>query len=277
MERTGRGMFKDKDGIPNTLLITLLLCGIFSFVVSWAAVSLREQQQANTDLERKQRILSAAGRYDPEVDIDIAFSRFDVRLVDLETGKFVRLPGVDPLTYQPLRATSDEARSRELSPIEDIAVLRRRENVQKVFLLLDANGELELIVLPVRGYGLWGTMYGFLALEKDLNTIAGLEFYQHKETPGLGAEIENPRWKSLWPGKLVFGSQGGIDIAVAKGVVSADATLAEHRVDGLAGATMTSRGVTRLLQFWLGKLGFGLLLERLTNATGKQPQGGISR
>ncbi len=118
------------------------------------------------------------------------------------------------------------------------------------------------MILPVRGYGLWSTLYGFLALESDGNTIAGLGFYEHGETPGLGGEVDNPRWKAQWPGKEVY-EDGDPVIRLIKGSVDPNAANAEHKVDGLAGATLTSKGVTNLLQFWLGERGFKPFLDNL--------------
>jgi Na+-transporting NADH:ubiquinone oxidoreductase subunit C len=117
-------------------------------------------------------------------------------------------------------------------------------------------------VLPVHGYGLWSTMYGFVALKSDLNTVAGLGFYEHGETPGLGGEIDNPRWKGSWPGKKVY---QGDDVALSliKGTVDTSRAGSEYQVDGLAGATLTSRGVTNMVHFWMGEQGFGPFLTNL--------------
>ena len=123
-------------------------------------------------------------------------------------------------------------------------------------------GELDKIILPIRGYGLWSTLYGFMALESDGNTIAGLGFYEHGETPGLGGEVDNPRWKSIWPGKLVY--QGNdVAIEVLKGAVRADSDQAQWQVDGLSGATLTTKGVDNLVKYWLGEQGFKPLLDNL--------------
>ena len=101
-----------------------------------------------------------------------------------------------------------------------------------------------------------------MALEGDLRTIRGLTFYEHKETPGLGGEVDNPRWKALWNGRLAFDDALAPVIQVVKGPAGSVAD-APHSVDGLSGATITSRGVTTLLQFWLGPEGFGPYLTRL--------------
>ena len=119
------------------------------------------------------------------------------------------------------------------------------------------------MILPVRGYGLWGILYGYLAISKDLNTIVGLEFYEHKETPGLGAEIDNPAWKALWNGKKLFDEKGNLLIKVIKGKVTVNEANSNYKVDGLSGATLTSNGVTNLLAFWLGELGYLKFLSNL--------------
>jgi Na+-transporting NADH:ubiquinone oxidoreductase subunit C len=118
-----------------------------------------------------------------------------------------------------------------------------------------------MVVIPVEGKGLWSTLYGFLALDKDVNTIKGLTFYQHAETPGLGGEVDNPKWKALWPGRKAFGDDGQPKIAVIKGQAG---PVAEdpYQVDGLSGATITARGVSHLVQFWLGTNGFGPYLKQ---------------
>ena len=128
--------------------------------------------------------------------------------------------------------------------------------------MVEHDGELDKIILPVRGAGLWSTLYGFLALENDLNTVAGLGFYEHGETPGLGGEVDNPKWKALWPGKEVY-DDGQVAIELIKGSVDASTRNAENKVDGLSGATLTSRGVSNLVQFWMGDNGYKLFLKNL--------------
>uniref|UniRef100_UPI00351379F3 NADH:ubiquinone reductase (Na(+)-transporting) subunit C n=1 Tax=Pararhodobacter marinus TaxID=2184063 RepID=UPI00351379F3 len=115
-------------------------------------------------------------------------------------------------------------------------------------------------ILPIEGYGLWSTLYGFIALEENGNDIYGLQFYQHGETPGLGAEVDNPRWKALWNGKKLFTEDGTLAIRVAKTVPPQGQ---DYYVDALAGATLTSAGVDNLVRFWMGETGYGAFLERL--------------
>ena len=123
---------------------------------------------------------------------------------------------------------------------------------------LSENGELVRVVLPIHGYGLWSTLYGFVSLEGDANTIEGLGFYDHAETPGLGGEITNPAWVKTWQGKEVYGEDGNVQFEVVKGGAKG-----EHEVDALSGATLTSNGVEYLVQFWMGENGYGPLLKKL--------------
>lgn len=262
-------MANKNETIGRTILVALILSFAFSVVVSTAAVVLKPIQIENRNLDMKSNILAVAGLLDPDASaaaIEEKFELFDVRLVDFETGEYVEPAEVgvnDPMLYNQYEASADPERSINLTGPQDQADIKRRAHVGKVY-LYEENGELQRIVLPVHGYGLWSTLYGFLALEGDANTIAGLTFYDHAETPGLGGEVDNPVWKAKWPGKEVYADDmTEPEIQLIKGSVGADTPNAEHKVDGIAGATLTSRGVTNLLQFWLGEMGFAEYLKNL--------------
>ena len=100
-------------------------------------------------------------------------------------------------------------------------------------------------MLPITCKGLWSTLRGYLALDADANHVRGITFYDQKETPGLGGEVENPRWTAQWIGKTILQDGKLVGVTVKKGVVD-DSIPKEkaHYVDGLAGATITSNGVT---------------------------------
>lgn len=153
----------------------------------------------------------------------------------------------------------------QLNPAEDIAKLVTREKYAKVFLVNDEAGNLSRVILPVRGKGLWSTMSGFIALDKDFNTVLGFGFYSHAETPGLGGEVDNPKWKSIWLGKKIYSESGEVKVSVIKGHVDAGTSDAEYKVDGLAGATLTSNGVNNLVKYWMGDDGFKPFLTNLKN------------
>jgi Na+-transporting NADH:ubiquinone oxidoreductase subunit C len=248
------------DGISKTLLVAFCLCIVCSVVVSTAAVLLKPAQEANKTLDRKRNILAAAGMLEEGTSVEEQFAQIQTRVVDLRDGRFT--DAMDPASYEPVKAAKDPSLSTNLSKDEDIAGIGRREDFALVYLVEAADGEVEKIILPVRGYGLWSTLYGFIALEADANTVAGLGFYEHGETPGLGGEVDNPRWKSQWPGKQVY-RDGAVDIALIKGSVDPDSADAPWRVDGLSGATLTARGVTQLVQFWLGEQGYEPFLTNL--------------
>ncbi|NWO05698.1 MAG: Na(+)-translocating NADH-quinone reductase subunit C [Alteromonadaceae bacterium] len=262
-------MAKAKDSVSRTIMVALVLSIVFSVVVSTAAVTLRPAQIKNQNLDIKSNILSAAGMLETGAsadEIESTFERFDVRLVDLDTGKFVEPSAVgveDPMKYDMYKAASDPDMSTNIPSSEDKAGIKRRPNVAKIYTLSD-NGELTRVVLPVHGYGLWSTLYGFMSLEGDLNTIEGLGFYSHAETPGLGGEVDNPRWKQQWVGKELYAQDATEpQIRLVKGGVSADARNKEHKVDALSGATLTSRGVQQLVNYWMGDRGFAPFLKNL--------------
>lgn len=250
----------NKETISKTITVALVLCIVCSLVVSSAAVLLKDRQNVNKRLDRYSNILSAAGLLSGTERIEEQFNELVTsRVVDLETGRFTDV--VDVNTFDQLRSSKDSSMSIELSGDNDPAKISRRENYATVYLVEDDNG-LQKIILPVRGYGLWSTLHGFLALESDTNTVAGLGFFEHGETPGLGGEVDNPRWKSLWPGKKIF-QDGKVELTVIKGIVESGSKNEEYKIDGLAGATLTSRGVTNLVHFWLGEQGFQKFLGNL--------------
>lgn len=243
-----------------------VICVVCAIFVSSSAVSLRDLQAANRTLDMQRNVLMAAGlaASDERVPAEEVGERFrPIRqvVIDLATGEPT---DIDPATFNQRLADADPV-SSDVAPSND-AGLTRIGHHALVYELLDARDALELVVLPVRGLGLWGILYGFLALDADLETIRGLTFYEHKETPGLGGEVDNPRWKRLWDGRKAFDASGLPEIAVARGVAG-PASEDPHRVDALAGATMTSRGVTNLLRFWLGEQGFASYLDRLREGT----------
>jgi Na+-transporting NADH:ubiquinone oxidoreductase subunit C len=248
------------DSIKKTLIVALSLCIVCSVIVSTAAVVLKPAQEVNKTLDRKRNILAAAGMLQEGVSIEDQFGQVTPRVVDLRTGRFA--DDVDVDKYDQRKAAKDPSASDRLDAAQDTAKISRREHYALVYLVEGDNGEVEKIILPIRGYGLWSTLYGFIALESDGNTVAGLGFYEHAETPGLGGEVDNPRWKAFWPGKQVY-KDDAVEIALIKGSVDPGSANAPWQIDGLAGATLTARGVSNLVQFWLGENGFQPFINNL--------------
>jgi Na+-transporting NADH:ubiquinone oxidoreductase subunit C len=249
----------NNDSTRKTLLVAFSLCVVCSVIVSTAAVLLKPLQDANVEQDRKRNILGAAGMLEEGVDIDEQFSQISLKLVDLRTGQFSDAEDAD--SFDQLKAAKEASSSDALDSQADTAKVGRREHYGLVYLVGDASNP-EVIILPIRGAGLWGPLYGFIALEGDGNTVAGLGFYEHKETPGLGGEVDNPRWKALWPGKQVY-RDDRVALRLIKGTVDRSRPEAIYEVDGLSGATLTGRGVSNLVQFWLGENGYGPFLANL--------------
>ena len=247
------------DSISKTFGVALALCIVCAVVVSSAAVILRPTQEVNKLLDLKTNILASAGLLQEGVSIETQFEQISTRVVDLQTGEFTN--AVDVATYDQRKASKDPALSIALDPKQDPAKIKRRANYATVYMVEGEQG-IEKIILPIKGYGLWSTLYGFLALEADLETVAGIGFYEHTETPGLGGEVDNPRWKSSWVGKQAY-NQGELTITVLKGKADLSRAGSESQIDGLAGATLTTRGVDNLVRYWLGDEGFRPLINSL--------------
>jgi Na+-transporting NADH:ubiquinone oxidoreductase subunit C len=222
-------------------------------------------QETNKLKFRRVNILKAAGLYEEGIPVDEQFAAIETTLIDLSTGLPVEGSVVDPATYDPRKAAGSPKLSTEIDPELDTAGIKRREKYAYVYTLKDGDN-LEKVILPIYGKGLWSTMYGYIALEKDLKTVAGITFYQHGETPGLGGEIDNPNWQQSWIGKEAIVKEGDSyepAIEVVKGGVPAGSKDAQHQIDGLSGATITSSGVEGTIAYWLGNDGFGQFLKRL--------------
>ncbi len=245
------------DSVSKTFLVAALLCIVCSVIVSSSAISLRADQERNKLLDKKQNILSAAGLFEEGGDIEKIFSdNIEARLVNLATGEYDT--SIVASDYDQRKAAKDPSSSKVIEG--DVAGIGRRANLAPVYLVKNG-GNVERFILPVHGKGLWSTLYGFLAVDVDFNTIKALSFYEHAETPGLGGEVDNPKWKALWDGKKIYGEDGRPRINVIKGKVDTSKADAVYKVDGLSGATITARGVGNMLQYWLSDDAYGKFIE----------------
>lgn len=244
------------DSVPKTVFVAVTLCLVASMIVSAAAVSLRPLQEANKLRDKQINILQVAGLYDPQANVAEAFSQFEPHVLELATGDFT--DKFDPATFDEKTAAADPATSIALT--DDPASIGRQSKYVVIYLLRNADGSLNKVVLPIHGYGLWSTMWGYISLEANGNDIFGLQFYSQGETPGLGAEVDNPRWRALWRGKKLEGPDGNLLITVSK---TAPPQGEQYHVDALAGATLTSRGVDNMVRFWMGAAGYGPFLAKL--------------
>ena len=116
------------------------------------------------------------------------------------------------------------------------------------------SGAAEAYIFPVYGNGLWNNIFGYVALEGDLNTIKGTSFGHVQETPGLGARISDKEIQNRFVGKKIFDDGGTlVSVAMLKGEIGDPSAFGDHEVDGLSGATLTAKGVNAmLLQYFQG-------------------------
>jgi len=302
-------MSQPTESTLRTLLSALVMCAICSAIVATAAVMLKPRQTQAKENDRNINILQIGGLYEPGKSIAEQMEQVTPRVIDFDAGTFTDAMTVAQV-IDPKKLARYPDKVTRLGD-NDVAKIIRRENYGVVY-VVEKDGKLDRIILPIRGYGLWSTLWGFVALEPDLNTVIGLGFYQHAETPGLGGEVDNPKWKALWPGKKLFASTSApssaedgwqrndqgpaagyvtdgvsgasytwretsgasapaeeagatwpVAIRIIKGTVNPGDPAAVHQVDGLSGATLTSRGVHNMLQFWLGSMGYGKFLKNL--------------
>ena len=236
----------DRDSISNTLIVAIGLSLVCSIIVSTAAIVLKPVQERNEEEFRQRIILEVAGLMEPGGDVNALFESIEERVVDLESGDYVE--GVD--TSEMVSIPNDL----------DLAGIGERARYIAVYHVIK-DGELDQLILPVYGKGLWSTLYGYLAVAPDGNATRGLQFYAHGETPGLGDQMDKEDWRAQWDSKELYGDSDQPQVRVIKGLVPDGIEGEEHMIDGMSGATLTGNGITGLLQYWTGSHGFGPYLS----------------
>lgn len=252
-------MSKGSESV-KTITVAGLLCFVCSIVVSFTVVSLRPKQNKNAELDMKKNILMSAGMLNAGDDIESVFNTIETIVIDMSSGEKVEK---DVNSFDQIAASKDPAQNIKIPADKDVGGLSTRSKLAKVYLKRDEAGAIETIILNVWGKGLWSTMYGFIALAPDTQTIKGFAYYSQGETPGLGGEVDNPNWKKQWVGKKLYDDEFNVAFAVNKGTVDHTHGLAQYRVDGLSGATITGNGVTSSMKYWFGDHGYAKFLEKV--------------
>ncbi len=255
------------DSIKKTVLVVLGVCLVCSLLVSTAAVKLFPLQEENRKLDKVKNILVAGELFSEGTDIAKAYDEnIEPVLIELATGESVSKENFnDVLNIENFDITvlaNHPEYGRSIPQSQDLADIKVSPKYMLVYFIKEGE-EINKIILPVYGKGLWSTMYAFLALDKDLKTVTGVTFYEHGETPGLGGEIENPRWNNLWKGKEAFDENNNVQLEIIKGIVNRTRPEASYQVDGISGATITARGVDKMIKFWLGDNGYTPFLNKL--------------
>lgn len=252
-----------QNRVSYIIMFATAICVVCAVLVSSSAVLLKERQLENQALDKQFNVLLAAGLASPEErltpeEIQQRFETVRAVVIDLQTGEVVEDAPIDIDTFSVQKA----AASPDLGFVApaNSAGISRLSKYQVVYHVLDDDDSIHMVIIPIKGYGLWSTLYGFLALDSDTTTIRGITYYDHKETPGLGGEVDNPRWKAAWEGRRAYDENWEPAITVIKGQAG-PASSAPYQVDGLSGATITSRGVSNMMTFWLGDDGMGPYLR----------------
>ncbi|MEK7270007.1 MAG: Na(+)-translocating NADH-quinone reductase subunit C [Planctomycetota bacterium] len=256
-----------REGTAYTILFAAGVCVFCSILVCGSHVIFKDQQELNKRVDRQKSVLAVAGlsgegkRLSALEANDLFEKNIVPRLVNLESGEYAAKDAVlDVASYDQRKARDDASLGMPAPP--NRAQIKRVPRYAMVY-FVKKEGKVENVILPIEGKGLWSTLYGFLALKSDGRTIHGITFYEHAETPGLGGEVDNPRWKARWVGRLAFDEKDRTRIVQVKRGPAGSPKDDPYQVDGLSGATITSNGVTYTMEFWLGERGFGRFLKAL--------------
>ncbi len=233
-----------------TVIFVALVSVVCALLLSLAASALQGKIKTNQRLDVNKNILACFDVYgsdglparnaaDEQAVMEFFERRVDAFVVNA-AGKTIDVD-VPVATIEPW---DDQAQVRDGE--------RDFDKLRLPVYVLRGDGAVEAYCIPIWGKGLWGDIYGYLAIEPDGTTVRGITFLSnHKETPGLGARIEEEAWRNQWKGKQIFSADGKLTpIRLHKGEVPPDwpAAKQDHHVDGISGATMTGKGVTSLVE-----------------------------
>ncbi len=240
--------------LPNesrtkTIAVAFIVAAVCALLVNGATVVLRPIQAANRAHEQQVRLEALLSAIPGMGDLvkQAGGNALSAVVVNLKTGWAAK--DVTPETLE--KTLEDPANWRTLTPAEDLADIGRRPDYAKVY-ILRADDKVSLAILPIAGAGYQGPIQGMLAVQGDMNTIAGLAITQEVETPGLGGRIEEPAWLAQFPGTKIRDPSGQLRFNIQRGGGSN-----EYEVDAITGATRTSNAMAQIVRFWVGPEGYG--------------------
>lgn len=256
------GLWREFLALPNESRVkafgmALLVSITCALAVSTSAVLLAPRRQAQVEAAHGDSLIATL-RARPGVSralADADAAALHAHLVDLRRGEIIA--GLDAAGFDADAAARHPETSTAIPESLDLAGLGRRASLAVVYLVGDARAP-SLVVLPARGQGYQSMLRAYIALESDLETVAALNVYDQRETPGLGDRIGEPAWLRGFAGKRVYGPDGSVALRV-----SGSTARGPHRVDAIGGATRSCAGVEGLVRYWLGPHGYGPFLRRL--------------
>ncbi|CAI9389405.1 MULTISPECIES: NADH:ubiquinone reductase (Na(+)-transporting) subunit C [Citrobacter] len=241
-------MRKGKIIVASMMVLCVL---IFLIAVAWFMLFQGEMTEPTAE-EKNAAVLQAAGLL--KADSQDKKSRENLyqrsiieRSVNLDSGEWV----TDKTAAQGCK---------KLAPDHDPAQIRQRCTLADVYLVKDKYNKIQQVIIPVSGKGAKSMMHAFLSLGLDGRTVNNLYYYQQRETPFLGARVKDENWRQQWPGKKVADDNG---TPVLKIVQEKSGKNDEYTVDGISGATLTSKGVEKSINYWISEQGYGPFLQRL--------------
>ena len=260
-------MANNVNTVGKTFAVVTALCLVCSIFVAGAAGALHPVQARAKATDMQKNILEVAGiSVDSGSSVADSFKKnIKTQIIDLSTGKPVDLAAEKALdkkacvtgdadSFDFKSAAKNPNCTYEVKAENDVAGIRLRSKYMPVYTSKDS------VILPFYGQGLWSTMYGYLAVAPDGNTVKGIIYYDQGETAGLGGEVTNPKWRAQWDGRKVYADDGTMKLKVTKYGKAQDK---DFDVDGISGATLTSRGVDNQIKYWLGSDGYQKYLSSL--------------
>jgi len=256
------------DSTKKTIQVALGVCAVCSVLVATATVSLEAIQNQNKKLDKIENILAAGGLADENKNpVDIYEEKIKPIIIELKSGRTLSENELDPVLnpdkFDVKKLKGDPKYSESIPTDKDLANVKTRPKFMAVYQVIDKDKNVSAYILPIYGKGLWSTLFGFISLDKDLKSDKGITFYEHGETPGLGGEVDNVKWKESWNDKVAFDDNNQLILSVIKSKVDKTDPLANSKIDGLSGATLTTRGVNNLIQYWLGENGYGPFFNKI--------------
>ncbi len=252
----------NKDSVLGTFVIIVTFCLVCSVLVSSAVVALDPFKTAAVANDRQVNILKVSG-FEVEDSVAKTFAKhIEAHLIEVDTGALaddvVSKDQIEGYNFASLAKKPQT--SVKIAKDKDVAGILTHSKYMPIYFAKDDNGQVTRVILPFYGQALWSTVYGYVAISpEDANTILGVTFYSHGETPGLGGEIDNPRWQALWVNKKLTDESGAYKFQITKNAADQN-----FDIDALSGATLTSNGVNNTAAYWLGDA-YKPFLEKLKN------------
>lgn len=216
----------DVNSNKYTYTFAIIMVVIVAAILTSAAIVLKPFQDANVELEKKQNILQSIGLELSRDEAEKKYKDFIKEELVVRNGKVVENPETPAFE------------------IDMAAAIRQPIEEREVPLYVAEKDGKKIYIVPMRGRGLWGPIWGYLAVEEDGKTVAGANFDHKSETPGLGAEISTPMFEDQFPGKKFFDGSDFKSIRVVKAGNASE----KYEVDGISGGTITSNGVDDMIE-----------------------------